>query len=223
MRNLNKYFENKTIDDDKLIEYGFSKRGNNYYYEVGIYDNYFKVIVEISKEKQMSRVLDLSTSEEYVLADVQGSLGTFALSVKEEYEKILNDIVDKCSEPNVFKSEQAKEIIKYVKEKYGDDLEYLWKKFPNNAVWRNKNNKKWYGLLLVLTENKLRIESDKVIDIIDLRYQKEKIREIIDNKKIFEGYHMNKDNWITIILDGGTDIKDIYKLIDNSYELSIEK
>lgn len=223
MRNLNKVFENKSIDYEKLLEYGFSKKGNYFYYENKIYDNHFKVVVEISNEKQMSKVIDLSMDEEYVLVDVQGSSGDFVGKVKEEYENILNDIIEKCSSPNVFKSKQAKKIIKYVKEKYNDDLEYLWKKFPNNAVWRNKNNNKWYGALLVLEENKLGIESDKIIDIIDLRYQKDNIKEIIDNKKIYEGYHMNKDNWITIRLNESVDIKEIFKLIDNSYALSLEK
>ena len=102
-------------------------------------------------------------------------------------------------------------------------MEYLWKKFPNNAVWRNKDNNKWYGVLLVLSESKLGIDSDDIIDIIDLKYQKDNIKEIIDNKKVFEGYHMNKDNWITIKLDGSVDIKEIYKLIDNSFGLSLEK
>ena len=45
----------------------------------------------------------------------------------------------------------------------------------------------------------------------------------IDNKKIFKGYHMNKDNWITIKLDESVDIKNILTLIDNSYILSLKK
>ena len=223
MRSLNKVFENKLINYEKLLEYGFSRKDNCYFYEINIYDNQFKVIIELSKEKQISKVIDLSMDEEYVLVDVRESSGDFVGKVKEEYENILDDIIEKCSTPNVFKSKQAKEVIKYVKGKYDDDLEYLWKKFPNNAVWRNKDNNKWYGALLVLSKSKLGIESDEIIDIIDLRYQKDKIKEIIDNKKVFAGYHMNKDNWITIRLDESVDIKEIYTLIDNSYELSLEK
>lgn len=34
---------------------------------------------------------------------------------------------------------------------------------------------------------------------------------------------MNKNNWITIRFDGSVDIKETYKLIDNSYKLSLEK
>lgn len=223
MRNLSKYFENKEINYDKLLEYGFLDKNDNYVFETQIYNNNFKVVVEISKEKQISKIVDLIVDDEYVLVDVKDSYGDFVGKVKDEYENILNDIIEKCTTTNIFKSKQSKEIIKYVKEKYNDDLEYLWKKFPNNAVWRNKNNNKWYGVLLVLSENKLGIESDKIVDIIDLRYQKDKIKEIIDNKKIFQGYHMNKNNWITIRLDESVDAKEIYKLIDNSYKLSLKK
>ena len=99
----------------------------------------------------------------------------------------------------------------------------MWKKFPNNAIWRNKRNNKWYGALLVVSENKLGISSDKVVEIIDLRYQKDKLKEVIDHNKILEGYHMNKNSWITIRLDESVEIEEIYKLIDNSYKLSLEK
>lgn len=223
MRSLNRNFENKNIDFEKLSEYGFVNDNGIYAFEKNIYDNNFKVIVEISKEKQISRVMDLSLNEEYVLADVSDSTGEFVGQIKEEYESILNDIIEKCTVPDVFKRKQAKEIIKYVKEKYNDDLEYLWQKFPDNAVLRNKENNKWYAALMVLSERKLGIASDKTVDIIDLRYQKDVIEEITDNKKVFKGYHMNKNNWITIRLDESMTIKEIFELTDNSYNLSLKK
>ena len=62
-----------------------------------------------------------------------------------------------------------------------------------------------------------------MIEIIDLRYSKDKIKEIIDHNKIFAGYHMNKDSWITIRLNGSVKNKRIFELIDNSYTLSLMK
>jgi len=165
----------------------------------------------------------LENNEEYILVDIKGASGNFVNRIKEEYENIIKDIIDKCMEPDIFKSLQANEIIKYVKEKYNDELEYLWQKFPNNAIWRNKKNNKWYGVLLVVKENKLAIESDKLVEIIDLRFQKENIHKIIDNNRFYPGYHMNKNNWITIKLDNSVETKKIFELIDNSYNLSLKK
>ena len=70
----------------------------------------------------------------------------------------------------IFKSKQAKQIIKYVKEKYNDELEFLWTKFPKYAIFRHKENKKWYALLIALEENKLGIEGDKIVDIISFNF-----------------------------------------------------
>jgi len=55
---------------------------------------------------------------------------------------------------------------------------------------------------------------------INLKYPKDKIYELrsvfIDIKP---GYHMNKDNWNTIYLDGNLDDGFIKELIDISYDL----
>lgn len=76
---------------------------------------------------------------------------------------------------------------------------------------------------MVITKDKLGIDSNDEIEIIDLRYPKEHIHVIIDNIHIFPGYHMNKNNWITIVLDSGFESSAIYKLVDNSYQLSLHK
>lgn len=223
MRNLKHEFQNRQIDYQKLLEYGFTKKDKEYYYEQLIQSNNFKIIIEISNKNQSSKVIDNNLNEEYILVDVKNSQGEFVGQIREEYENLLNDIIKKCTTPNVFKSPQAQELIKYVKEKYNDELEYLWEKFPNNAIWRNQINQKWYGAILVIPEKKLGNGSDELIEIIDLRYQKEQIIDFIDNQKIFPGYHMNKSNWITIKLDGSISTTEIISLIDNSYNLSLEK
>lgn len=223
MKILENELKNKTINYDKLLKYRFLHEKNIYLYKAKIYDEQFEMCVTVENSKITSRLFDLLNGDEYILGDIQDSTGEFVGKVREEYENELKNIIEKCTIPNVFKSEQAKEVIKYIKDKYNNDLEYLWKKFPENAVWRNKKNKKWYGALLIISERKLELDSDKIIDIIDLRYPKDKIKEIINNKKIFAGYHMNKDNWITIKLDGSVKIEKIFELIDKSYNLSLEK
>ena len=71
--------------------------------------------------------------------------------------------------------------------------------------------------------NKLGIKSNKTVEILNLKFLKNQTEQIVDNKKIFPGYHMNKKSWITIKLDGSVALEEIYKLIDNSYQLSINK
>ena len=223
MKGLTGELKNKKINNIKLLNYGFIKKDHSYIYKTKIYNNKFETIINISKNQPTAALIDLENNEEYILVDIKGVSGNFVNRIKEEYENIIKDIIDKCMEPDIFKSLQANEIIKYVKEKYNDELEYLWKKFPNNAIWRNKKNNKWYGALLVVKENKLGIKSDKFVEIIDLRFQKENIHKIIDNNRFYPGYHMNKNNWISIKLDNSVETKKIFELIDNSYNLSLKK
>lgn len=223
MRILENELKNKSINYDKLLKYGFIRQDGVYLYKTEICDGQFEVRVTAENGKMTSKLFDLLYWDEYILADIQDSSGKFVGKVREAYENELNNIIEKCTVPDVFKSKQAREVIRYIKDSYNDDLEYLWEKFPDNAVWRNKKNKKWYGILLIISERKLKIESDKRIEIIDLRYSKDRIKEIVDNKKIFAGYHMNKNNWITIKLDGSVKTETIFELIDESYNLSLKK
>ena len=221
MRKLDNELKNRKIDFNKLLEYGFKKEQNKYLYKEKICNNQFEIIVEVLDDSMTSKLIDAINKEEYILVDIKDSIGEFVGKVREEYYRIIQDIIDKCTSMNVFKSKEAKDIIHYIKNKYQDELEYLWEKFSENAIWRNKQNNKWYGLIMIIEENKLGIKGNKKIEIIDLRYSKEDIKNIVDNKKIFKGYHMNKNNWITIKLDGSVNLEEIYNLIDISYNISL--
>ena len=221
MRNLNIKFKNRKIDYEKLLIYGFKNENDKYIYKTRIQNNQFEVNVIISNEESYSKLIDLENETEFILVDLETSNGKFVGQLRNDYEQIIEDIIIQCTSKEAFKNSQTKEVINYIEKKYGDKLEFLWEKFDDNAIWRNKQNNKWYGVLLTLSESKLGINSEKIVEVIDLRYQKEKIESIIDNLKIFPGYHMNKKSWITIKLDELVDTSYIFELIDNSYNLSI--
>ena len=102
-------------------------------------------------------------------------------------------------------------------------MEYLWEKFPNNAVARRKDNKKWYIVILTVNKNKLGIKDNEYAEVADLRAKTENIENLLKKDNIYKGYHMNKKNWITIILDGSIPVKEIYEFIDESYLLAGKK
>ena len=82
------------------------------------------------------------------------------------------------------------QLIEYVRKQYGDELEYLWENFPENAVWRRKNNQKWYGAPLTVSRRKLGFSSDEVVEIIDLRGTPEELAAFVDGQRYFPGWHM---------------------------------
>lgn len=115
-------------------------------------------------------------------------------------------------------NDQVRGVIGYVREEYGNELEFLWR--DGNAVWRNSINRKWYGVLLKVKGESLGLASKKELDVIDLRVEKGMARDFVASRGaegIRLAYHMNKENWITVILNWGISIEEVLALIDRSY------
>lgn len=214
-------FVKKALNIEKVLLFGFAKNENNYEYEKDILDGLFQLQIVISSVGDVdTKLIEKETGEEYVLYKTNAT-GSFVGKVRKEIETILIQVSESCFDIEIFKSQQAKEIIHYVQEKYGDELEFLWKKFPDNAVWRRKDTAKWYGAILTVAKNKLGLDSDEVVEIIDLRIQPEKMEELLLNDHYYPGWHMNKKNWYTVILDGSVTTEDICKCINESYHLAL--
>lgn len=217
-------FQRKSIQIPRLIAYGFAADGDAFVYEKILQDSGFLLSVMVSNTGKVSaNVVDPSTNEPYILHLMDGAAGSFVGRVKAEYEETLTDIAEKCCEPDVFKSAMARALIAYVRDKYENELEYPWEQFPDNAVWRRDDNKKWYGLLLTVVGRKLGIGFDKAVEIIDLRAEPERLNTLLAKEGYYPGWHMNKKHWYTILLDGSVPVAEICRRIDDSYLLAEKK
>lgn len=210
-----------TFDVKKLLEFGFKKKGDGFFYSRKILQGAFELRLVADKKGKIDwDVWDLAINEVYPLVKISTVSGTFVGKVRLACEEVFQEIIDKCGSADVFKSRYAKLVQDYVREKYGDEFEYLWEKFPDNAVFRRKDNQKWYGAVLTVAKNKLGLVGDEKVEVLDLRGEPEEIQRIVDGKMYFAGYHMNKQHWFTICLDGTVDIEEIYRRIDVSYVLA---
>ncbi|MCD7890106.1 MAG: MmcQ/YjbR family DNA-binding protein [Oscillospiraceae bacterium] len=112
--------------------------------------------------------------------------------------------------------------MEHVSETYGDKLEFLWEKFPDNAVWRRKDTGKWYGAILTVAKNKLVGSSSYVAEIVDLRVQPEKLNELLDKEHYYPGWHMNKKSWYTVILEDEIPDEELFQRVRESFELAVK-
>ena len=65
-------------------------------------------------------------------------------------------------------------------------------------------------------------KGEKRIDVINLKCDPMLQYTLLDGKSVFKAYHMNKEHWITVLLDGSLPLERIADLIGMSYDL-IEK
>lgn len=215
-----KLFKHKRVNKNKLLSYGFTEEKDCYTYSQSITNNKMELLVTVGKKGSVkTKLIDKDSGEEYFLHLVSNAVGSFIGQVRSEYEAVLSDISKKCFDEEIFKYPQTKRVIEYFKNKYGDRLEHLWASAPDNAIVRRKDNQKWYAALLTISRKKLGFDSDDTVEIIDLHADSKDIPLIVDNKKYFPGFHMNKKHWITVCLDDSITDDELFEKIDESYIL----
>lgn len=217
--NIEKDIFKRTIVNFKQIElYGFKKENNKYIFEKNFLKNDFKAVINIDDKGIISgKVIDLQINEEYTNINTEMT-GEFINKVRESYKDILIDIRNKCFENKYFIFDQSNRINKYIKDKYNNEPEFLWNKFPGYAVYRNEKNKKWYGIIMNLDMSKLNNGTGET-EIINIKLDENKIKKLLKQKGFYEAYHMSKKDWISIILNDTLKDDEIISLLNESYEL----
>ncbi len=114
-------------------------------------------------------------------------------------------------------------IFDYVKKKYRTEPEYLWMKYPFYAVLRHQDNQKWYGIVMDVPRNKLGLTGIETVDILDVKCEPLMIDLLRQSPGFLPGYHMNKSNWISILLDGTVPDDTILDLLDVSFQNTMKK
>ena len=99
---------------------------------------------------------------------------------------------------------KREEIFQYVKEQYGTTPEHLWKRD---------------AIIMVVEKKILGLEEDGNIDILDVKCDPDLVGMIIQTYGFLPGYHMNKQHWITILLDDSVSEAKTLDFLDMSYDL----
>ena len=113
-------------------------------------------------------------------------------------------------------------ILDYCQNQYGSMPDYPWN--DDNLVLRHQDNKKWYLLLMPINISKLGVDEDRIVNVMNLKCDPLVLDSITrDMDGVYPAYHMNHKHWISVVLDGTVDRKQLTNLIDMSYTLTGSK
>lgn len=200
-----------------LESYGFVRTNDQYFFSADILDGQFRLTLTVSAQGDTAfAVIDNATDEPYTLVCNENAVGAFVGSVRAACDAILRDIAAHCFEADRFQSAEALAIIRYVRQKYQTEAEFLWADSPHNAIFRDSATGKWYAVLLTVQKRKIGMDEDGEIEILDLTETPEQIAALVDGKCFLTGYHMNKRHWYTLRLDGSVPLDELYARIDCS-------
>lgn len=215
-------FVHKKLVIEKLLAYGFVSEGAFYVLNKKIKNGAFTLFVIIASDgSATTKLIENENNEEYILYKTDAE-GAFVGEIRAEIGEVLEAIATACYETAVFKQRQAQVVIDFVRKTYGDELEFLWKKFSDSAIVRRKDNKKWYGALLFVQKNKLGFATSELVEILDLRVQPDEMASLLEKGNYYPGWHMNKKSWYTIILDDSVTDEEICLRIEESYRLAVK-
>ena len=112
------------------------------------------------------------------------------------------------------------EIESLIEEKYGVTGEKPWMKYPSFSVFRHEGNKKWFAVIMTLDRGKFGIDGDGEVDVVNLKCDTDIAYFVRQESGVYPAYHMNKEHWISVILDENTNREFTEKLLDMSVNLT---
>ena len=90
------------------------------------------------------------------------------------------------------------------------------------AVFRHNDNRKWFALSMQVSRRKFGIDSDEVIDVVNLKLPTEMFGSFGAADGVYPAYHMNKLHWISVLLpDAPNDV--VQFLLNASFEATKSK
>lgn len=109
-------------------------------------------------------------------------------------------------------------LFDYVRKKYRAEPEYLWQRYPNYAVFRHADNRKWFGLVMDVRRDKLGLEGDGITDILNVKLSDPFLADLlVQQTGYLRGYHISRGNWVSVLLDGSVPFEDVCRWLDESY------
>ncbi len=111
----------------------------------------------------------------------------------------------------------------HVTRTYGAAPEYLWERYPTYAVFRHRENRKWFAVFMTIPKSRLGIREDGLIDVVNVKCAEELTEALWQEKGILPAYHMNKRKWLSVILDGSVPTDTVTWLLAISHRLTAPK
>jgi len=112
------------------------------------------------------------------------------------------------------------ELLQYARNQYGTEPEHLWASYPNYEVLRHASNNKWYGIIMDVERRKLDLPGEGRVDIAVVKARPEDVALLREADGCLPAYHMNKQHWVSVLLDGSVEAPCVFQLLDESWALT---
>ena len=114
------------------------------------------------------------------------------------------------------------EFFELCSSSYFTQPDYPFDEDFETAVFRHSDNRKWYAIVMRVSRSKFGLDSDEVIDVVNLKLPTEMFGSFGAADGVYSAYHMNKLHWISVLLpDAPNDV--VQFLLNASFEATKSK
>jgi predicted DNA-binding protein (MmcQ/YjbR family) len=110
----------------------------------------------------------------------------------------------------------------------------MWERYPRFAVLRHRGSRKWYGSVMNVSRDKLGLPvadamdetaagaaiGSAEVDVLNVKCDPGIVYLSKDTPGILPAYHMNKQHWVSVLLDGTVPDERVFQLLDDSWRLT---
>lgn len=114
------------------------------------------------------------------------------------------------------------QVFAYVKKQYRVAPDYPFPMAPSCPVLRHGDNRKLFALMMELPRSRLGLEGEERVAVLNLKCSAALSGVLRQQEGILPAYHMHRDSWISVLLDGTVPLEDILPLVDLSFSLTAD-
>ena len=111
-------------------------------------------------------------------------------------------------------------LISHISERYGAAPDYPWGRASNYAVFRHRESRKWFGVLMDVPAPRLGLAGEGKVDVLNVKVDPDDVAALRLADFILPAYHMNKENWVSVVIEGGIPDDMLADLLETSHRLT---
>ena len=110
------------------------------------------------------------------------------------------------------------QLLAYINDRYSVQEEYPWN--DENCICRHRSSRKWFAVVMRVAYGKLGLPREGTADGVNFKCDPLLTGSYRLQPGVLPGYHMNKEHWLTVLLDGTAEDDLIKELLEISFDLT---
>ena len=111
-------------------------------------------------------------------------------------------------------------VLRYAREALDTEPDCPFSGDTQTLVLRHADSGKWFALLMRVRADRLTLKRSGEVEIMNVKVDPLLTGSLRTQRGILPAYHMNKERWISVLLDGSVPLEQALALLDMSFSLT---